>query len=344
MHGRYIFALPVFVAALAAAAQQPPASAYAPGNGPRQMRGQMKAQPPKAVTHNGHPALEYKAAAGMAVYVEYFMRQGEPALAFTMNQEQCLGRVFVTRTRVSGDFHGTSCESFDVPREGATAERDAGKVILTAGNSKYALVPQVERGEETHAAPRAQIAGEFLVRAVKNFGAAHANVRRLATEAKTQETGQSVQPASVESPKKQPSRDLRGALNIASDPGDAQVYLNDEPRGMTSAEGREMLHIEPGTYRVRVSLHGYKDFEQEVTLSSGKKAEITAKLEPVGPPPFTASDVAEMLQGRMSPKRVQSLVQERGVDFVLNPDLENRLRALGAPSDLLLAIATNKKK
>jgi hypothetical protein len=51
-----------------------------------------------------------------------------------------------------------------------------------------------------------------------------------------------------------------------------------------------------------------------------------------------------MLQGKMSPKRVQSLVQERGVDFVLNPDLEHRLRALGAPSDLLLAIATNKKK
>jgi len=41
---------------------------------------------------------------------------------------------------------------------------------------------------------------------------------------------------------------------------------------------------------------------------------------------------------------VASLVQERGVDFELNPDLEKRLRGLGATGDLLLAIATNKRK
>lgn len=329
-------AVPFLLLALVAAAQD------RPSNQPANQPGGHPGKPPKSATHNGHPALEYEGMQGWAAYIEYFVRQGEPALGFTMAQPQCSGHVYVTRTRVSGEFPGTSCESFDVARSAVTADKQEGKVALIVGKTTYALVPIMERGEERRAAPRMGAAVEFLTRAVNNFDRTYANIRRLGTEAQPQSPDQTLQPAAGTT--KQPARDARGVLNLTSDPGDVQVYVNDEPRGMTSAEGREILRMAPGTYRLRLSLPGYKDFEQQVTLVSGKEQEITAKLETVGPPPFQASDVADMLQGKMSPKRVATLIQERGVDFELNPDLEKRLRALGATSDLLLAIATNKKK
>ncbi len=321
----------VFVT-LAATAQPQPSSQQANRPGSRMIK-------PKSTTHNGHPALQYEGMQGWAAYIEYFVRQGEPALGFTMAQPGCPGHVYVTRTRISGDFQGTSCNSFDVARSEATADKQEGKVLLTAGGSTYTLIPIVERGDQRRAAPRMGAAVEFLFRSVSNFDRTYANLRRLGTEA----AGQPAQPPTSTVTTRPPS-DLRGVLNLTSDPGDVQVYLNDEPQGMTSAEGHELLRMPPGTYRLRLSLPGYKDFEQQVTLVPGKEQEITAKLETVGPPPFQASDVVEMLQGKMSPKRIATLIQERGVDFELNPDLEKRLRGLGATSDLLLVIATNKKK
>ena len=331
-------AIALLLAGLGAMAQERPSGQ------PRNQPGGHPGNPPKSATHNGHPALEYEGVQGWAAYIEYFTRQGEPALGFTMAQPQCQGHVYVTRTRISGEFQGTSCESFDVPRSGAAAEKQEGKVTLTSGAATYTLVPTVERGDERRAAPRMGASAEFLVRAVNHFDKTLANIHRLGAEAQARAAGQSVPQASPAGSTPPPERDTRGILTITSDPGDVQVYINDEPRGMTSAEGREVLRLPAGTYKLRISLPGFKDFQQEVRLASGANQEVTAKLEPAGPPPFTAGDVAEMLQGKMSPKRVASLVQERGVDFELNPDLEKRLRGLGATSDLLLAIATNKKK
>lgn len=326
-------------AALSAAAQDPSAAQQ-----PNQPGGRGRGNPPKAVTHNGHPAIEYEGMQGWGAYIEYFVRQGEPALGFTMQQQQCPGHVYVTRTRISGDFHGTACDNFDVPRAAATAEKQETKVVLIAGGATYTLVPLMERGDQHRPAMRMGAAAEFLVRAVRKFDPVLANIHRLYTEAQAQASGQAAPQPATDASKPQPQRDTLGILTITSDPGDAQVYINDEPRGMTSAEGREVLRIAAGTYRLRLSLPGHKDFGQQVTLVSGKNEEVTAKLEPVGPPPFQASDVADMLQGKVSPKRVAALIQERGVDFELNPDLEKRLRGLGATSELLLAIATNRKK
>ncbi len=335
-------AIALLLAELGVAAQQP--SSGQPLSQPGTRAGGRAVNPPKFATHNGHPAIEYEGVQGWAGYVEYFMRQGEPALGFTMAQPQCPGHVYVTRTRISGDFQGTSCESFDVARSGARVEKQEGKVVLTSGSATYTLVPMVERGDQRRPAPRMGAPAEFLVRAVNNFDKVLANIHRLGAEAQARAAGQSYQPATPAGATPQPERDTRGVLSIASDPGDVQVYINDEPRGMTSAEGKVVLRLAPGTYKLRLSLPGFKDFVQDVRLAPGKDQEVTAKLETAGPPPFTAGDVAEMLQGKMSPKRVATLVQERGVDFELNPDLDKRLRGLGATSDLLLAIATNKKK
>jgi hypothetical protein len=93
-----------------------------------------------------------------------------------------------------------------------------------------------------------------------------------------------------------------------------------------------------------LSLPGYKDFEQQVVVAAGKDYEVKTQLETAGPPPFKESDVTEMLQGKMSPKRIATLVQERGVDFEVNSDVEKRFRGMGATSDLLLVMAENRKK
>ncbi len=335
-----VFVLPLLLLALSALAQQQP---------PRLQANQHQGKAPKSATHNGHPAIAYEGIQGWAAYVEYFVWQGEPALGFSMAEPGCPGRVYVTRTRINGDFQGApSCAGFDLPRDKSKAEKQEGTITLTSGPSTFTLVPLVERDNDKRAAPRMGAAAEMLVRSVKAFANVYANVRRMGAEAQAQAATQNAQSAAQNM---QPAASTSAAprvqtatLNITSDPGDVQVYLNDEPRGMTSAEGHEVLHLPAGAYRLRLSMPGYKDFEQQVTLTAGKPQDLAAKMEPVGPPPFQASEVAEMLQGKMSPKRITTLVQERGVDFELNPDLEKRLRGLGATSDLLLAIATNKKK
>ncbi len=59
-------------------------------------------------------------------------------------------------------------------------------------------------------------------------------------------------------------------LLIESKPGDAQVYIDDAPVGTTSPEGRLKLpNLSPGVHDVRVSMAGYRDFEQSVDLTSG---------------------------------------------------------------------------
>jgi hypothetical protein len=70
-----------------------------------------------------------------------------------------------------------------------------------------------------------------------------------------------------------------GALTIKTAPGESQVYLNDELKGMTSPEGE--LHIadlQPGTYNLRVSLLGYQSYEKPVTVSAGEEQTLAVTL------------------------------------------------------------------
>jgi len=69
-------------------------------------------------------------------------------------------------------------------------------------------------------------------------------------------------------------------LLIEATPGGAQVYVDDEPVGTTSPEGRlKLTRFSPGAHRVRLSLEGYRDVEQPVTLEAGQTARVTAALE-----------------------------------------------------------------
>ncbi|HXW15759.1 MAG TPA: PEGA domain-containing protein, partial [Terriglobia bacterium] len=71
-----------------------------------------------------------------------------------------------------------------------------------------------------------------------------------------------------------------GMLKVQSQPGEAQVYVNDEPKGTTSPEGGLRLSgLDPGTYRLRVALTGYKTWENSVTVTAGETVTAFVTLE-----------------------------------------------------------------
>jgi hypothetical protein len=94
-----------------------------------------------------------------------------------------------------------------------------------------------------------------------------------------------------------------GGLVIKTTPGETQVYLNDELKGMTSPEGEIRLPgLNPDTYNLRVSLLGYQSYEKPIKITAGeeqtvyvtlaqKSPAVTPKDNPVStpepPPPST---------------------------------------------------------
>ena len=138
---------------------------------------------------------------------------------------------------------------------------------------------------------------------------------------------------------------LSGTLQIASQPHGAQLYLDDVPKGMTSeSEGRLVLEeVAAGRHRVRLTAAGFKEWNKTLTVEAGDSVAVDAALERAGPPPFSESDVEQMLRGGVASKRVAVLVKERGVEFAMDDAAERRLRVAGADSDLLLAIAKAKR-
>jgi hypothetical protein len=70
-------------------------------------------------------------------------------------------------------------------------------------------------------------------------------------------------------------------LEVESTPGNAQVYVDDRLTSSTSTDGRVIIPgLKPGEHKIRVSLQGYKDYEQSVTLEAGRTASVTATLTP----------------------------------------------------------------
>jgi len=86
-------------------------------------------------------------------------------------------------------------------------------------------------------------------------------------------------------------------LLIESDPGQSQVYVDDEPKGSTSKQGRlKLTQLAPGPHTVRISLNGYQDYEKSVTLAGGELTTVIAALQqaeaaPVVTPPAPQTEV-----------------------------------------------------
>ena len=82
-----------------------------------------------------------------------------------------------------------------------------------------------------------------------------------------------------------PNSPAKAALQIETSPGEADIYLNDEPRGTTSPEGRLVLSgLEPGSYHLRASAKGYESWQQSVQLGPGDVWTVKAKLSAKAPP------------------------------------------------------------
>ncbi len=73
---------------------------------------------------------------------------------------------------------------------------------------------------------------------------------------------------------------------IESSPGQSEVYVDDEPVGTTSQQGRlKLTRLAVGDHRVRISLSGYRDHEETVTLRAGEATTVAATLQPPAAPP-----------------------------------------------------------
>ncbi len=152
-------------------------------------------------------------------------------------------------------------------------------------------------------------------------------------------------PGASPAPPPAPAPVPNGVLRITSQPTAVEVYLDDRRRGITGAEEGKLVldDLPPGSYKLRLSLAGYKDWAQTVTVTAGQSADIQAVMKVAGPGAFTVQDVVDMLRGEVSPKRVATLVQQRGVDFALSDAVEKQIRDAGGDSDLLVAIAKARK-
>jgi hypothetical protein len=110
-----------------------------------------------------------------------------------------------------------------------------------------------------------------------NFGSTDSFEQRVRSAGGSNEVIDSVRRASQKY--EETSRPQTGGLVIKSTPGEAEVYLNDELRGMTSPEGEIRIPGLPaGDFKLRVSSIGFKSFEQTITVAAGEDQTVYVTL------------------------------------------------------------------
>lgn len=140
----------------------------------------------------------------------------------------------------------------------------------------------------------------------------------------------------------EPPKPTVAQLKLTSQPGNAQVYLDDIFKGATSDDGTLVIETTPGDHDLRLDHADYKEWKGKVTLV-GERTEQKIELVKRGPEPLSEADIEDALTQGMTPARLTDLVKQYGVNFAVTPEIEKKLRDKGADSDLLLAIAMNKK-
>ncbi len=91
-----------------------------------------------------------------------------------------------------------------------------------------------------------------------------------------------------------------------------------------------------------MNVPGYKELTQSITITAGQTYELKAELQRRGPEPLTEKEIEDGLKD-LPAKGMKKLVDQLGVGFAMDDDIEKRLRAAGADDSLILAIIKNKK-
>src|SRR5579864_5390704 len=83
-----------------------------------------------------------------------------------------------------------------------------------------------------------------------------------------------------------PAAPTMADLTIHAQPGEAEVYIDDERKGTTSTDGAlKVSNVTPGPHKLRISRQGYHNFEMAVEVYEGKANTIVGSLQPNEPPP-----------------------------------------------------------
>jgi len=101
-----------------------------------------------------------------------------------------------------------------------------------------------------------------------------------------------------------------GMLKIQSQPGGAQVYVNDALKGITNSAGELRLSgLAPGSYHVRVGLEGYEAWENSITVPAGETvtAFVTLEKQTIAPTVTLEADRSSIEAGQSATLRWTSL-------------------------------------
>ena len=90
-------------------------------------------------------------------------------------------------------------------------------------------------------------------------------------------------------------------LVIEDAPAGAQVFVDDQLAASIDSTGHTRIStLTPGQHRLRLTLNGYRDYDQGIELIEGQTASITAKLESLEAPPSSQPAKAPSLGATMS--------------------------------------------
>jgi membrane-associated protease RseP (regulator of RpoE activity) len=105
-------------------------------------------------------------------------------------------------------------------------------------------------------------------------------------------------PASKTKPATTESPAAPAVLMIEATPGGARVYIDDEPVGTTSPEGRLKLStLSPGAHQVRLASRGFQDHEETLQLTSGETTRVATNLVAAPAPAQTLAQPAAPVTG-----------------------------------------------
>jgi PEGA domain-containing protein len=282
-----------------------------------------------AVLVDGQPAVRCDTGRGSFITIRRELKDGKPQFRAHVLQmgSWSLPKGVLTVTQASVTFTGQAGESFTADRHDSTPERKPGGLNIRwpNGQSHYYLFV----GDNW---VKSRLTGEPCMNLAQDLG-----VDFAAGVTEFDRITASLNPSPPPAPKP-----TTATLQLTSDPGGAQVYVDGIFKGQTDDSGLLTVESTPGDHDLRLDHADYKEWKGKVTLT-GEPTEQKIAMVKRGPEPLSVDEIDQALSSGMTPARCAELVKQYGVNFAVTPEIDKRLRDKGADSDLLLTIAENKR-